>query len=48
MAPMQGKRRSSLVDLPYGERHRCAETIPPAFVESTVNQVISKRTVNKQ
>ena len=32
----------------YGERHRCGETISSAFVESTVNQVISKRMVNKQ
>ena len=26
----------------YGERRRCGETISTAFVESTVNQVISK------
>ena len=32
----------------YGERYRNEETISTAFVESTVNQVISKRFVKKQ
>ncbi len=32
----------------YGERHRAGETISTAFVESTVNQVISKRMVKRQ
>ena len=32
----------------YGERWRYGETISTAFVESTVNQVISKRMVKKQ
>ena len=32
----------------YGERWRCGETISSAFVESAVNQVISKRMVKKQ
>lgn len=32
----------------YGEKHRCGETISTAFVESTVNEVISKRMVKKQ
>ena len=32
----------------YGERRRAGETISTAFVESTVNQVISKRMVKKQ
>jgi hypothetical protein len=32
----------------YGERHRCGETISTSFVESTVNQVVSKRMVKKQ
>jgi hypothetical protein len=32
----------------YGERHRCGEAILSAFVESTVNQVVSKRMVKKQ
>jgi hypothetical protein len=32
----------------YGERYRCGEAITSSFVESTVNQVISKRMVKKQ
>ena len=32
----------------YGERHRHNETISTGFVESTVNQVVSKRFVKKQ
>jgi hypothetical protein len=32
----------------YGQRYRNGETISPAFVESTVNYVISKRFVKKQ
>jgi hypothetical protein len=32
----------------YGERYRYGEAISSAFVESTVNQVISKRMVKKQ
>jgi hypothetical protein len=32
----------------YGERRRASEAISTAFVESTVNQVISKRMVKKQ
>jgi hypothetical protein len=32
----------------YGERHRRGETISTSFVESTVNQVVSKRMVKKQ
>ncbi|MBV8886437.1 MAG: ISKra4 family transposase, partial [Chroococcidiopsidaceae cyanobacterium CP_BM_RX_35] len=32
----------------YGERYRYGETISTAFVESTVNQVISKRMVKSQ
>jgi hypothetical protein len=32
----------------YGERYRHAETISTAFVESTVNYVLSKRFVKKQ
>ena len=32
----------------YGERYRYGETITSAFVESTVNEVISKRMVKKQ
>ena len=41
--------RENVARIPnYGERDRCGETISSAFVESTVNQVISKRMVNKQ
>jgi hypothetical protein len=32
----------------YGERHRAGEVISTAFTESAVNQVISKRMVQKQ
>jgi hypothetical protein len=32
----------------YDDRHRYGEVISTAFVESTVNQVISKRFVKKQ
>jgi hypothetical protein len=32
----------------YGDRYRHGETITMSFVESTVNQVISKRMVKKQ
>ena len=32
----------------YGERYRSGEAIPSAFVESAVNQVVSKRMVKKQ
>jgi len=32
----------------YGERYRYGETISTAFVESAVNQVVSKRMVKQQ
>ena len=32
----------------YGDRYRYGEMISTAFVESTVNQVVSKRMVKKQ
>lgn len=32
----------------YGERYRCGEKISTGFVESAVNQVVSKRMVKKQ
>ncbi|MDM0002776.1 hypothetical protein QTI24_29565 [Variovorax sp. J22P240] len=32
----------------YGERYRCGERISTGFVESAVNQVISKQFVKKQ
>jgi hypothetical protein len=41
--------RANACSIPnYGERHRAGETISSAFVESAVNQVISKRMVKKQ
>jgi hypothetical protein len=44
-----GYIRASTAWIPnYGERHRCGEAISSAFVESTVNQVVSKRMVKKQ
>jgi len=44
-----GYIRGNVARIPnYGERHRRGETIPSAFVESTVNQVIFKRIVRKQ
>ena len=44
-----GYIRGNVARIPnYGERDRCGETISSAFVESTVNQVIAKRMVNKQ
>jgi hypothetical protein len=32
----------------FGERYRQGETITTAFVESTINQVVSRRFVKKQ
>ena len=32
----------------YGERYRYGEVISTAFVESTINQVVSRRMVKKQ
>ena len=32
----------------YGERYRCEERISTAFVESAVNEIISRRMVKKQ
>jgi lysyl-tRNA synthetase class I len=32
----------------YGKRYRYGETISTAFVESTINQVVSRRMVKKQ
>ncbi len=32
----------------YGDRYRHGETISTAFVESAINQVVSKRMVKKQ
>jgi hypothetical protein len=41
-----GNNRGSIPN--YGERHRQGETISTAFVESTINQVVSRRFVKKQ
>ena len=44
-----GYVRANATAIPnYGDRHRNAEAISSAFVESTVNQVVSKRMVKKQ
>src|SRR5712691_5071417 len=44
-----GYIRANGVSIPnYGERHRNGETISSAFVESAVNQIVSKRMVKKQ
>ena len=32
----------------YGERYRQGETISTAFVESTINQIVSRRFVKRQ
>jgi len=44
-----GYIRANASSIPnYGERYRAGEPISSAFVESTVNQVVSKRMVKKQ
>jgi hypothetical protein len=44
-----GYVRANASSIPnYGERYRAGETISSAFVESAVNQVVSKRMVKKQ
>jgi hypothetical protein len=44
-----GYIRANATSIPnYGERYRAGEAISSAFVESTVNQVVSKRMVDKQ
>jgi hypothetical protein len=49
LAEFTGYIRANADRIPnYGERRRCGETISTAFVESTVNQVVSKRMVQKQ
>ncbi len=49
LAEFAGYIRANTAWIPnYGERHRCGEAISSAFVESTVNQVVSKRMVKKQ
>jgi hypothetical protein len=41
-------KRSCQTHPNYGERYRQGETISTAFVESTINQVVSRRFVKKQ
>jgi len=49
LAEFAGYIRANATWIPnYGERRRCGEAISSAFVESTVNQVVSKRMVKKQ
>jgi len=44
-----GYIRANATSIPnYGERYRGGEAVSSAFVESTVNQVVSKRMVKKQ
>lgn len=48
-AEFAGYSRANAGNIPnYGERHRAGEIISTSFVESAVNQVISKRMVKKQ
>jgi hypothetical protein len=49
VAEFGGYIRANATSIPnYGERFRAGEAISSAFVESAVNQVISKRMVKKQ
>jgi len=49
VAEFGGYIRANATWIPnYGERYRCGEAISSAFVESTVNQIVSKRMVKKQ
>ena len=49
MAEFDGYIRANASSIPsYAERHLAGEPISSAFVEATVNQVISKRMVKKQ
>ena len=49
LAEFQTYIRNSLGPIPdFGERYRQSETISTAFVESTINQVVSRRFVRKQ
>jgi hypothetical protein len=42
------RSRKGKHEIVYGDRYRHGETISTAFVESTVNHVVSKRMVKKQ
>jgi hypothetical protein len=49
IAEFQTYIRNNQESIPnYGERYRQGETISTAFVESTINQVVSRRFVKKQ
>jgi hypothetical protein len=49
VAAFQTYIRNNQESIPnYGERYRHGETISTAFVESTINQVVSRRFVKKQ
>jgi hypothetical protein len=49
IAEFQTYIRNNRESIPnFGERHRQGETISTAFVESTINQVVSRRFVKKQ
>jgi len=49
VAEFGGYIRANAMWIPnYGERYRCGEAISSAFVESAVNQIVSKRMVKKQ
>jgi hypothetical protein len=49
IAEFGGYIRANAAWIPnYGERFRAGQAISSAFVESTVNQVVSKRMVEKQ
>jgi hypothetical protein len=49
VAEFQTYIRNNQESMPnYGERYRQGETISTAFVESTINQVVSRRFVKKQ
>jgi len=49
LAEFQTYIRNNQESIPnYGERYRQGETISTAFVESTINQVVSRRFVKRQ
>ena len=49
MSDFDGYIRNNRTFIPnFGERYRHGETISTAFVESTINQVVSRRFVKKQ
>jgi hypothetical protein len=49
MAEFQTYIRNNQESIPnYGERYRQGETISTAYIESTINQVVSRRFVKRQ